>query len=103
VALSTPPANMTMVFVITLGILSMGGFLHKLAQQMTEPSASIVTAIYFIIPHLELFNMSELIIHDWAMAPGMWLDVGVATAYGLAYMGFFLLAACLVFRRKALN
>ena len=103
VALSTPAANMTMVFVISIGILSMGGFLHKLAEQMTEPSASIVTAIYFIIPHLELFNMNELIIHSWHITPSMWLNVLVATGYGLAYMCFFLIAACLVFRRKALN
>lgn len=101
VGLSTPAANMTMVFVITLGILSMGGFLHLVAQRMTEPSATIVTVIYFIIPHLELYNMSELIIHDWPIAP--WLDVLGATAYALAYMAFFLVAACLVFRRKALN
>jgi hypothetical protein len=101
VALSTPAANMTFVFVISLGILSMGGFLHKLAQQMSEPSASIVTGIYFLIPHLELFNMSELIIHDWPLAP--WLDALAVTGYSVAYICFFLLAACLVFRRKALN
>jgi ABC-type transport system involved in multi-copper enzyme maturation permease subunit len=103
VGLSTPAANMTIIFVISLGILFLGGFLHKVAQQMAEPSASLLTALYFIIPHLELFNMRELIIHDWQMAPGMWLDVLLATVYALAYTGFFLIAACLVFRRKALN
>ena len=60
VALSTPPANMTMVMVITLGILFVGGFLHKVAQGMTEPSASIVTALYYIILHLELFDMRDI-------------------------------------------
>jgi Cu-processing system permease protein len=103
VGLSTPAANMTIVFVISLGILFLGAFLHKVAQQMAEPSASLLTALYFIIPHLELFNMRELIIHDWRLAPGMWLDVLMATVYALAYTGFFLVAACLVFRRKALN
>jgi ABC-type transport system involved in multi-copper enzyme maturation permease subunit len=101
VALSTPAANMTMVFVITIGILFMGGFFHKMAEGMNEPAASLLTAIYFIIPHLELFNMRELIIHDWPMVP--WVDVFLATLYGLAYTAFFLIAACLVFRRKALN
>jgi ABC-type transport system involved in multi-copper enzyme maturation permease subunit len=101
VGLSTPAANMTMVFIITIGILFMGGFLHKVAANMTEPSASLLTGIYFVIPHLELFNTRELIIHDWPAVPGM--DILGATAYGLAYTAFFLLAACLVFRRKALN
>lgn len=99
--LLTPAANMTLVFIITLGILSMGGFLHIAAARMTEPSASIVTAIYFMVPHLELFNISELIIHDWPVAG--WMDVLGLTGYGLFYSAFFLLAACLVFRRKALN
>jgi len=101
VGLSTPAANMTIVFIVTVGVLSMGGFLHLVAQRMTEPSATLVTGLYFIIPHLELFNMNELIIHDWPIAP--WLDVLAATLYGFGYMAFFLLAACLVFRRKALN
>jgi len=97
----TPAANMTVIFIVTLGILSMGGFLHLVSQHMTEPSATIVTAIYYVIPHLELFNISELIIHDWPVAG--WLDVLGLTGYGLFYSAFFLLAACLVFRRKALN
>jgi len=97
----TPAANMTGIFIVTLGILSMGGFLHLVSQHMTEPSATIVTAIYYVIPHLELFNISELIIHDWPVAG--WLDVLGLTGYGLFYSAFFLLAACLVFRRKALN
>jgi ABC-type transport system involved in multi-copper enzyme maturation permease subunit len=101
VGLSTPAANMTFVFVITLGILAMGGFLHQIAQRMNEPASSLLAAIYFIIPHLELFNLSTLITHGWPIAP--WIDVLMATLYGLAYMAFFLVAACLVFRRKALN
>ncbi|HEX4264190.1 MAG TPA: ABC transporter permease subunit [Verrucomicrobiae bacterium] len=97
-------ANMTIIFIVSIGILVMGGFLHKLAERMTEPSASLLTAIYFIIPHLELFNMRELIIHDWTGANlPRWTDVLGDTVYGLAYSAFFLIAACLVFRRKALN
>jgi ABC-type transport system involved in multi-copper enzyme maturation permease subunit len=102
IVLSTA-ANMTIVFIVCIGILSMGGFLHKVAEQMREPSSSLLTALYFLIPHLELFNMNDLIVHDWAMEPGMWMDVVGATVYALAYMAFFLIAACLAFRRKALN
>jgi Cu-processing system permease protein len=101
VVLSAPSASMTIVFIVTIGILCIGGFLHKLALGMTEPSASIVTAIYYIIPHFELFNMNDLIVHDWPIVP--WLDVLLATIYGFAYMAFFLVGACLVFRQKPLN
>jgi ABC-type transport system involved in multi-copper enzyme maturation permease subunit len=97
-------ANVTIVFIVCIGILSMGGYLHLVASRMSEPSASILTALYFVIPHLELFDMRDLIIHGWTGADlPPWIDVLWATVYGLAYMVFFLLAACLVFRRKALN
>jgi len=96
-------ANITIIFIISVGLLVVGGHLHRLAGQMSEPSASILTAIYFLIPHLELFDMRELIIHDWPMDPSIWVDTLLVTLYGLAYMSFFLLAGCLVFRRKALN
>ncbi|HLX68930.1 MAG TPA: ABC transporter permease subunit [Verrucomicrobiae bacterium] len=97
-------ANLTIVFIVSLGILLVAGHLHKVASGMTEPSASILTVLYFIIPHLEFFDMRDLIIHDWAGTDlPSWLDVFSATFYGLCYMAFFLLAAGLVFRRKALN
>jgi ABC-type transport system involved in multi-copper enzyme maturation permease subunit len=101
VTFTAPSSNMTIVFIVTIGILMMGGFLHLIAERMAEPSATVLTIIYFAIPHLELFNMSELIIHSWPAAP--WVDVLLVTLYGFCYTAFFLLAACLVFRRKALN
>jgi Cu-processing system permease protein len=101
VTFTAPSSNMTIVFIVTIGILAMGGFLHMVAERMTEPSASIVTAIYFMIPHMELFNVSDLIIHDSPMPAG--IEVFMLTLYGFAYTAFFLLAACMAFRRKALN
>jgi len=101
VALTTPSANVTIVFVVTFGILFIGPHLHKVALGMSEPSSSILTAIYFAIPHLEFFDLRALIIHDWPMVG--WIYIGIATGYGWLYIGFFLIAASMVFRRKALN
>jgi ABC-type transport system involved in multi-copper enzyme maturation permease subunit len=97
----TPAANVTITFIITIGILSMGRFLNLVASRLSEPSASLLSALYFAIPHLELFDLRDLIIHGWPAVA--WLDIFLATLYGLGYTAFFLLAACLVFRRKALN
>jgi Cu-processing system permease protein len=102
VALTTPAANITIVFIISVGILSMGKFLNMVAHRMAEPSSSLLSALYFVIPHLEFFNEMNLIIHGWT-TPIPWVDVLLATIYGFLYSAFFLLAACLVFRRKALN
>ncbi len=101
VALSTPAANVTIVFIVSLGILFVGPHLHKVALAMSEPSSSIATAVYYAIPHLEFFDLRSLIIHDWPMVE--WVYIGAATAYGWLYTAFFLVGACLVFRRKALN
>jgi Cu-processing system permease protein len=99
--LSTPAANVTLVGVITLGILFIGPFLNKVSARMTEPSASIASAIYYIIPHLEFYDLRARVVHDWPLVK--WGFIGLATIYGWAYVAVFLLAACVLFRRKALN
>jgi ABC-type transport system involved in multi-copper enzyme maturation permease subunit len=101
VALS-PAANITIVFIISVGILSMGKYLNMVAQRMAEPSSSLLSALYFVIPHLEFFDERILIIHGWT-TPIPWVDILLASLYAFVYAAFFLLAACLVFRRKALN
>lgn len=101
VVFSAPPENVTITLIVTCGILFVGQHLHKVALRMTEPSATILSAAYFAIPHLEFYDTQALIIHDWPAIP--WLYVGGATLYALGYAAFFLIAACLVFRRKALN
>ncbi len=101
VTFTAPSSNMTIVFIVTIAISKIGGFLHLVAERMAEPSASVLTALYYTIPHLELFDLSELIVHDWPTPP--WSGVLLLTLYGFLYTAFFLLAACMVFRRKALN
>jgi hypothetical protein len=62
---------------------------------------SIVYALYFVIPHLELFDVRDLVIHNWD--PIAWWAFGVATVYAAVYSGFFLFAGWLVFRRQSLG
>jgi ABC-type transport system involved in multi-copper enzyme maturation permease subunit len=94
-------ANTTIGFVVIAFILILGRHLNKVAVGMSEPRRSILYAFYYIIPHLELFDVRDLIIHDWP--PIAWKVCGLAVLYGLAYAAAFLIAACLVFRRKAIN
>ncbi len=101
IVLSTPAANVTLVGILSLGILFVGPFLHKIAARMTEPSATIATAIYYAIPHLEFYDLRARVVHDWALVK--WGYIGLATLYGWAYMAAFLAGACVLFRRKALN
>jgi len=99
---AAPSSNATICFSIVAAILCVGRYLDKLALAEPEPLRSIVYSFYFSIPHLEMpFGMRNLIIHNWPLLE--WRFVWLLGAYLLAYMAFFLAAACLIFRRKPLN
>jgi hypothetical protein len=68
---------------------------------LPEPRRSLLYGAYYTIPHLELFDVRQLIVHDWP--PIHWVVCAEATAYAAAYAAIFLIAACLIFRRKAVN
>lgn len=101
VVFATPSATNTIVFIVTAGILLLGRHLNKVALQMSEPLQTVVYAIYYALPHLELFDVRDLIIHNWPPIP--WLVWAGALGYSLVYMTIFLALACLLFRRKAVN
>ena len=101
VVFTAPSSNATICFVVVLGILLLGRHLNQVALQQVEPMRSIVYTIYFLIPHLEWYDVRDLITYDHqALA---WVDCGLATVYAAAYSAFLLFATWVVFRRKALN
>jgi ABC-type transport system involved in multi-copper enzyme maturation permease subunit len=101
VVLSAPSSNATISFIVVLGILMLGRDLNQVALQQPEPLRTIVYGIYFLIPHLEWYDVRDLIIYDQHLVS--WVDCGLATLYGLLYMAVFLVGAWLVFRRKPLS
>lgn len=98
---AAPSSNSTICFVIIGAILFVGRHLDQVALSLLEPIRTIVYWLYFMIPHLELFDVRDLIIHDWPAIP--WIYFGLALLYAAFYMAVFLVGACLVFRRKAVN
>ena len=98
---TAPSSNATICFVVVSGILLLGRHLNKVALPLPEPRRSILYSFYYAIPHLELFDVRDLIIHNWP--PIAWRVCGLATLYALAYASVFLIAACLLFRRRAIN
>lgn len=102
VVLSAPSANVTILFIVIGGIILLGQHLHKLALRMTEPMQTVVSVVYFLIPHLEwAFSYRDLLLFSQPLVS--WAVVGAATAYWLAYMSALLVAAWLVFERKTLS
>ena len=98
---AAPSSNSTIGFVLVAFILVLGRHLNKVALQFPEPRRSLLYSLYYAMPHLELFDLRDLIIHDWP--PIGWQVCGLATLYGLAYAAVFLLIASVVFRRRAVN
>jgi hypothetical protein len=99
--LTAVSSNITITFIATVAIMLVGRYLHQVALTMTGTFATFITGLYYAIPHLELFDIRELIVHDWPLIPwGVWL---IALAYAAAYTALLLLLSWLVFRRKALQ
>jgi|SRR5581483_270745 len=98
---TAPSSNATICFILAVGFLLLGRHLNKVALHYSEPARSITYAVYYALPHLEVFDVRELIIHNWPAIA--WKYYGIAVVYALLYSAFFLTGACLLFRRKALN
>lgn len=97
--LSSVAANITLSVVVTAGILFVGRHLNKVAAQMGDGVGVFVSGIYYAIPHLELFDVRDLIVHNWPLIG--WNIWGIAMAYALVYAGLLFLATWLIFRRKS--
>jgi ABC-type transport system involved in multi-copper enzyme maturation permease subunit len=98
---AAPSSNSTICFVLIGGILFVGRNLDRVALTLGEFGRNLVLALYFILPHLEFYDLRDLVVHNWPIVP--WAYFFLALLYALFYMAVFLIAACLVFRRKAVN
>jgi Cu-processing system permease protein len=98
---AAPSSNATICFVLAVGILLVGRHLNKVALHYPEPGRTITYTVYYLIPHLEIFDVRDLIIHDWPAIA--WPYYGIAILYAVFYNALFLTVACRLFRRRALN
>jgi ABC-type transport system involved in multi-copper enzyme maturation permease subunit len=100
IVFAAPSSNATICLIVIVGIMFAGGHLNGVAIETHGIGGPIVYAIYYLIPHLEWYDVRDRVVHDWAAID--WLICGGATIYGLLYSGFFLAVTWLVFRRKPL-
>lgn len=97
----TPSANISIVILTVIGIWTLGEFLNQFAAKTSGLVGWLTYLIYFAIPHLEVFDIRERIIHGWEQVA--WGAVGLASLYAAAYIAVLLTIAALWFRRKPLN
>ena len=98
---AAPSSNSTICFIVIGGILFVGRHLDQVAVSMHEPLRTVVNILYYIVPHLEFYDLRDLVIHNWPLIE--WKYILLALLYAVAYILAFLLGACLVFRRKPVN
>ena len=97
---TAPSSNGTIIFIMSLGILLLARHLNSVALGLPEPSRSIVYTVYYLLPHLEFYDLRDLLVHNWPLvAWGTW---ALAVLYAAVYVTVFLTAASLIFRKKAL-
>jgi ABC-type transport system involved in multi-copper enzyme maturation permease subunit len=101
IVFAAPSSNSTICFVVVIGILLVGGHLNQVALRQAEPVRTIVYTLYFLIPHLEWYDVRQLVFFEQGLVP--WGACAAATVYAAVYSAMLLLAAWLLFRRKALN
>jgi len=100
IVFAAPSSNSTIIFVVVVGILLLGRHLNQVALQQAEPMRTIVYVLYFLIPHLEWYDVRNLVVFDQGLVP--WVDCLLATLYAAVYCAVLLFATWLVFRRKTL-
>lgn len=98
---AAPSSNATICFTLTVAILILGRHLNHVAIRYPQPTRRLLYGIYYAMPHLEVFDVRDLIIHNWPVIE--WRYYAIAVAYAAVYSAVFLAGACVLFRRKALN
>jgi ABC-type transport system involved in multi-copper enzyme maturation permease subunit len=101
VVFTAPSSNATICFIVVFGILLLGRHLRLVGLREPEPISTVVTAVYFLIPHLEWYDLRDFI--NFNLPPAPWLACAVAVLYAGVYSALLLMATWLVFRRKSLT
>jgi ABC-type transport system involved in multi-copper enzyme maturation permease subunit len=102
VLFSAPSANVTICFVIAVGILGLAQHLNTVALRAGGVVGSLLHGLYFIVPRLDwAFSVRELLVFKSPL-PGFAVCAG-AVAFYAAYTAALLLLSWLLFRRRALN
>jgi ABC-type transport system involved in multi-copper enzyme maturation permease subunit len=101
IVFAAPSSNATICFVVVIGILLIGGHLDQVALRQPEPVRTVVYALYFLMPHLEWYDVRQFVFFEQGTVS--WRACGLATLYAWLYSGMLLLVTWIVFRRKALN
>jgi len=99
--LAAPSSTSTITFIVVVAILGIGSHLKVIALQQPEPMQFLLTVVYFVIPHLEWFDLRDFLVYDQTLVS--WTALALVTVYAAVWTGIFLFLAWLGFHRKNLT
>lgn len=96
----THGANITVSLLACLAMSTFANTILAVHSELQGVSKRLAEAVYWVVPHLELFDLSKKVIHDWPSIPIGAL--GALTGYAIVYAGMFIALGCWRFRRVGL-
>jgi len=96
----THSANVTVMLLFCFGARLASNAIMLLYEKVGPVASMIMKTAYFIIPHIELFDMSKKVVHLWPPMP--WLTLAQLAVYAGIYVVLFLGLASCIFSRKPL-
>ncbi|MBN2309017.1 MAG: ABC transporter permease [Candidatus Hydrogenedentes bacterium] len=96
----THSANVTISLLACMGMQIVAHSILYVHDELTGVSLRLAEAVYWVAPHLELFDLSKKVIHGWPPVP--WWALAGMTLYAVVYAGLFFTVGCARFRRMPL-
>ena len=94
----TSGAAACMSYVVAGASLCVLPRIPEMLSGASGPQAALLSALYYLFPHIELFDLRLRIVHGWGTVPrGVF---ALILAYGAALTALLLLVAWLGYRRK---
>ena len=93
----TTPALTAFFTIATVVAGHLAGDLHYFSDHGPAAIRALAGVVYWLLPHLEVFNARGLVVHGLPVEPGRLL---FAAAYGLLYAAGALAVAATIFRRR---
>ena len=94
----TAAASAALTYVAAVAAFVLAPSVPVLLGYETGPSASGLLILYYALPHLDLFDLRQRVIHDWGAAS--WSTAGQVALYGAIWTLLLLTLAWLAYRRK---
>ena len=91
-------AAASVAYVIIGAAFLVGPNVPELVVQQHGLRANALLALYYALPHFELFDLRQRLVHDWGAAP--WPAVAFVVGYGVVWAAILLLIAWLGYRKK---